>query len=221
MSPTELESLGLQQDAPRARKSREARERVTPSGSRAGAPVVGAGPNPALTQRTCVLCGRAARVQVLQDYLAGEPLIQNFCLTCAHDMSTWPVQHGPGRSRLRLSTLLGLVGCVLGALVLLSDWLVPPHVTAGFGWHKECGLLLGALLVLIGVFARADVVVCGGALVFGATLVAGLFGLSHSPGFGYRQQALLVASVLCVGVAILVRLGVLRAVVARVRAWGQ
>jgi hypothetical protein len=134
-------------------------------------------------------------------------------------MSTWPVQHSPERSRLRLSTLLGLVGCALGAFVLLSDWLVPPHLTAGFGRHKELGLSLGALLVLVGALARADVVACGGALVFGASLVAGLFGFSHAPGFGGKQQALLVASVVCVGVAVLIRLGVLRALVARVRAW--
>jgi hypothetical protein len=134
-------------------------------------------------------------------------------------MSTWPVQHSPERSRLRLSTLLGLVGCALGVFVLLFDWLVPPHLTAGFGWRKECGLSLGALLVLVGALARTDVVVCGGAFVFGASLVAGLFGLSPAPGFGYKQQALLVAAVMCVGVAVLVRLGVLRALVARVRTW--
>ena len=102
---------------------------------------------------------------------------------------------------------------------MLSDWLVPPSLTAGFGWHKECGLSLGALLMLVGALARADVVACGGALVFGASLVAGLFGFSHAHGFGYKQQALLVAAVMCVGVAVFVRLGVVRALVARVRAW--
>ncbi len=157
-------------------------------------------------------------MQVLQDYRGGEPVMQYFCLTCVTDPATWPAPGSLERPRLRLSSLLALVGCFLGLLAVLADFLIPPHLTAGFGWHKEASLAVGAVLMLVGALARADLLAWGGAFVLGIALVAGLFGVTAKEGFGWKQGALLDVALACVGLAALIRLAPLRAIVRSGRA---
>jgi hypothetical protein len=158
-------------------------------------------------RHVCVSCGELARVHVLEGYADGQPSMRRFCLRCAPNASWVPAGHGFQRGRLRLYVLVGLVGLALGALALLGDWLIPARLTAGFGLHKQLGLAIGALLVLVGAVLRTELIMLGGVFVLGGSLVAGVFGLAHSPGTGWKEYTLLAVAFGCFVLAVLGRFG--------------
>ena len=155
----------------------------------------------------CDVCGQPARVHILEGYQQGQPVHRRFCLRCAPEAPPWNSERGFQHGKLRLSILIGATGIGLGALALLADHFIPMRTSAGFGWHKGGGLVIGALLLLIGTLSRADLIAIGGLLLFGASCFAGLFGWAQSPGIGWKQQLLLELSAVCVILCILGRFG--------------
>jgi uncharacterized membrane protein YphA (DoxX/SURF4 family) len=136
----------------------------------------------------CDVCGAGARVLILEGYAEGEPVLRRLCLTCA------AASANPGlvgeRPRIGLHVLVGLAGLVLCFVGLFGDYLVPP-AHPGFGWHQQVGAGAGALLLVLGLVLRMDVVALGGAFLCGASLGADWFGLTHGPGIGWKQQVLI------------------------------
>jgi len=145
----------------------------------------------------CELCGRPARVHVLEGYAAGRPLRRCFCVPCAAAPSSSPRAAQARPARLRLRIVVGLAGVALALVGLLGDQLIPEG-HAGFGWYQRIGALIGALVLFIGMLVRAEVVVAGGALFLGAALCADWFGLTRGPGIGWKQQTMLAVGGACV-----------------------
>ena len=137
----------------------------------------------------CEVCGEGARVLILEGYAEGQPVMRHYCLRCdaAAPAETDVVGERPRIGVHVLVELAGLVLCVVG---LFGDYLVPSaHV--GFGWHQQVGAGAGALILVIGLVLRMEVVALGGAFLLGASLCADWFGLTHGPGIGWKQQAMI------------------------------
>jgi hypothetical protein len=128
-------------------------------------------------KRCCEDCGQPGRVQILEGYRAGAPVMRVLCMPCAdHACVTPPETDSPAaRGRLSPGATVILGGVCLGLFALLRQ-----HVglgqAAGFGVEARLAACLGALLVLLGALLRADVVAVVGTLVFGVAAGAGLFG---------------------------------------------
>ena len=143
---------------------------------------------------------------ILEGYAGGQPVLRRFCLTCAA-ASADPGLVGE-RPRISLHVLVGLAGLVLCFVGLFGDYLVPP-AHPGFGWHQQVGAVTGALLLVIGLVLRMEVIALGGAYLLGASLGADWFGLTHGPGIGWKQQVMVA-----LGAVGLLAAGVTRRVIA-------
>ena len=153
----------------------------------------------------CESCGEPARAHILEGYSGGMPNVRRFCLNCV-DEHAEPLPEPPkARSGLPAGLLLGLVSVVFGVLGVFGDSLLP-EVHAGFGWYQRLGVGLGALLVLTGTLLRVDLIALSGAFLFAGSICADWFGLVHSPGIGWKQQAFVGISAACVLVVFLRRM---------------
>jgi hypothetical protein len=136
----------------------------------------------------CEICGKEARLLILEGYAQRQPVVRRFCLTCSASAEAGPARE---RTRLSLHVLVGLaslVSCVVG---LFGDHLVP-SAHPGFGWHQELGVVAGGLLLLVGLILRADVVALGGGFLLAASLCADWFGWTRGPGIGWKQQLMIL-----------------------------
>ena len=152
---------------------------------------------------TCELCGATARVQVLEGYANGQPVVRRFCLVCASGPALAPGSE-ERNARPSVWTIIALLGVALGVLGAFGD-LILPNFHAGFGWYQRCGVVVGVLLGLLGVLMRIDVLALGGAGLFIVSLGADWLGLRHSPGVGWKQQLVLALAVVCMLLALLRR----------------
>ena len=156
-------------------------------------------------RRGCEVCGRPARVHILENYGHGQPIIRRFCLHCALENPRpvpVPEQAAP---RTRITALIALVGVAIGVLGVLGDTLtLESH--AGFGWFQRLGVFVGALIVFVATLLRADLIALGGIFIVMGSLCADWFGLARAPGIGWKQQALLACSGACLMLALLGRI---------------
>jgi len=155
----------------------------------------------------CEVCGDGARVLILEGYAEGQPVLRRYCLRCAAAAPAETEVVGE-RPRMGVHVLVGLAGLVLCVVGLFGDYLVPP-AHAGFGWHQQAGAAAGALILVIGLVLRMDVVALGGAFLLGASLCADWFGLTRGPGIGWKQQVMIA-----IGAAGLLTGGIRRKLVA-------
>jgi hypothetical protein len=159
--------------------------------------------------RCCAVCDRPARIHVLQGYHDGERLVRHLCLHCAQSQQQWQapktVESSESRARPRISTLLTSVGVAIGLVALLGDW-VSPDVRAGFGLYQQSGIAIASILILMGMVVRSDVIVLGGMASFVGVMLLDHLGGTPTPGLGWKQQTLLMAAVVLVGVALTIRL---------------
>lgn len=98
----------------------------------------------------------------------------------------------------------------MGLIALLADdftW----SVHAGFGWWQWGGAVLAGVFVFLGALVGADFLLLGGVFLLVGAVGADWLGLTRVPGFGWKQQMLLMAGAAVVGVGVCGRLaGVMR-----------
>ncbi len=157
---------------------------------------------PAPTAHHCAHCGQPARVCVLQGYRDGEPVMGYYCLTCPPELAVPQRAARRGASRLSLPVLLCLAALVLGLAGGASDLLISGS-SPGFGWYQRVGVIVGAVVLLLGVLMRVDVIALAGVFVFGGALCWDWFGVYGSPGLGWKQQTTLLIAILLLAVAVI------------------
>jgi len=96
-----------------------------------------------------------------------------------------------------LAKLLTYAGALLILLTLLADRL-PIAGRSGFGWRQIIGVYLGATCFFLGIVMGRGLIVIGGVLLLVLSGGADLFHLGHAPGFGWRNQTVLVVACLLV-----------------------
>jgi len=153
----------------------------------------------------CEACGQPVRVKVLEGYADAQPVTRSFCLQCVENSRPLAREAPSSRQKLGVWIVPALIGVGLGMTALLTDPLIP-DAAPGFGLYQRSGLVLGALLGLVGVLLRVDVIVIAGMFVFVGALSADWFGLARSPGFGWKQRAVLGLSLFLVLSAVLTHL---------------
>lgn len=149
--------------------------------------------------RECERCGGPARVSALEGYEDGKPVYRQLCLGCADAAFKSYLEGGAGHSRPlpSVGSLLIVSGMVLAALGFAAD-LLGIHGSEGFGWRQEGGILVGALVVVVGVLARVDILAIAGAILVGIAAMADVRGLMGAPGFGIRQQAVALTGLMLI-----------------------
>lgn len=150
-----------------------------------------AGPLPR-PPHVCETCGRAACVHVLEGYDHGRRVVRRFCLDCADRAVPWPGDTSSAGLRPGLPALGVLCGAALLGLGLFGDLLVPER-HAGFGLYQQTGVVLAAIVVLVGVLLRVGPLAVAGLFLLGGSIGADWFGLVSGPGIGWKQQ-LMIAS---------------------------
>lgn len=169
-------------------------------GEPSGGNGVPTGPPQAVTssaENICERCGEPVRVRILEGYSDAQPVIRSFCMQCVEQVHPAKDARTAARPRVRVWVLPVLIGLGLGLTALLTDLLIP-DAAPGFGMHQRTGLILGTLLGLVGVLLRVDLIVIAGMFIFVGALSADWFGLSRSPGFGWKQRAVLGLSLVLV-----------------------
>lgn len=158
----------------------------------------------------CEECGQPARVRILETYSAGRPVFRVRCLNCADAFlpasSAADAARAGRRPGWRAALIVG--GLVIGALGGLGDQL-GVHGSRGFGAYQLAGVLVGVVCVVTGAVTHADAVAIFGTIVFGVAVSADLLSIGGVSGFGWKQQAAIIAGL------VLTLVGVLSVVVAR------
>lgn len=140
---------------------------------------------------TCERCGSRSRVHVLESYAGGAPQVRRFCLPCADRWSSETSRGGALKPRPGIAALLAMAGAAMLIVGLLGDYLFP-DARAGFGRHQQLGVLVGAVLILVGIVLRVQIIALGATLLFIVALGADWLRLTHGIGIGWKQVALIV-----------------------------
>jgi hypothetical protein len=148
---------------------------------------------------TCQGCGEPVRVWVMQGYRRGKPVMGKFCMSCSDQLGLWFETDKPGREkeRLGMDSLFIILGLLVGILGIIGDH-VGIRGFIGLAWHQQIGFTLGALLVIIGILFRIDLVVVVGAVVFVFSAFSDTLGLVGSNGFGWKQEFAVLAGLVMI-----------------------
>ena len=132
-------------------------------------------------RRACKGCGGPVRVQILEGYRAGVPIVHYWCLACADraDETVASSTARPARERLRGNTMLLTGGLALGLIGVLSDHAVQT-TPGGLGLLPSIVACAGALGVVIGALLRMELSIVAGTLIFGLAACADLMQPSHA-----------------------------------------
>ncbi len=159
---------------------------------------------------SCHNCGAPASVHVLSRYERGNPVIRRLCLGCSEQEGERILARALASARFRPSVVVATIGVALGLMAVLADdftW----SVHAGFGWRQWGGAALASVFVFLGALVGVDFLLLAGVFLFAGCVSADWLGLSRVPGFGWKQQLLLMAGAAVVGAALCGRLtGLLR-----------
>lgn len=152
----------------------------------------------------CEVCGRPARVRVLEKYKDGKPVFRSYCLDCA-DTPRVPDDENTGvRHHLSVGSLMILAGLIVAFLGGAGDYLGIRN-PGGVGWYQMSGLGVGALLVVLGAILGVDLIALVGTFVFGLSACSDVLGLGDNPGIGPMQNLALVGGTLLIAVGVVVR----------------
>ena len=153
----------------------------------------------------CSVCGEPARVRILENYVAGRPVVRPFCFRCADVYSREATREmaRPGH-RSSLGLLMIVAGLTIGMVALAGDY-VGIRGLGGVGWYKQFGVLLGILFVCLGAFWRIDVIGLVGGLLIALVFSAKLLHLAGAEGFGWKHQAALAVGLLLIIAGVVVR----------------
>lgn len=144
--------------------------------------------------RTTCRCGQPARIRTLVRYEHGKPVQVDTCLACRKKLAIASSKRNVGRYLLKRtwsSSVLISAGTALAAGATLADKLVNPHLTSS-AVYQATGVVIGAACFLTGLTMRIASVAVLGCVIFSAALLVELTGFRGSPGFGLKQQLLLV-----------------------------
>lgn len=153
----------------------------------------------------CQVCGRPARVRILEDYVAGSPVYRQYCLTCAdaHEIGRTVDDMDANRPRTTTGTLIVIAGLTFGMFGVFGHrfgiaW------TAGLGPRQQAGIVAGVLLIMLGALLRVDAVAVVGMVVFGLAACADLIGLGGFGGSNVGQQLFIAVGLMltCIGLAL-------------------
>ncbi|MEW6200113.1 MAG: hypothetical protein AB1601_15795 [Planctomycetota bacterium] len=176
--------------------------------AQSGMTVVAAGPVLAgmASPARCGACGGPARVHILAGYRGGRPVEHRLCLTCADTTLGDPIEaEGIGtRTRLRPGSLVMVGGALLTLLGTSVDQF-GLHGSVGLGWLQALALAGGGLMILSGALLRADVIGVAGTVLFALAIVADVRGAVGTPGFGWRQAAIVGVGVAALGIGLMWR----------------
>ena len=137
---------------------------------------------PVVTQTQCERCGVPAIVHIRAES-AGVAAVRHLCLKCAD------VEHEETRG-ITLAPNIAVILIVVGALVALISAFADPlgfGRAAGFGWQQWSGIVIAAILVLVGAIVQAPTLPVLGLLVGMVTLLADWLELGSAEGFGWQQ----------------------------------
>lgn len=152
----------------------------------------------------CETCGRAACVHVLEGYDQGRRVVRRFCLDCVDRAAPWRGATSPVGLRPGLPALGALCGAALLGLGLFGDLLVPER-HSGFGLYQQTGVVLAAVVVLVGVLLRAGPLAVAGLFLLGGAIGADWFGLVSGPGVGWKQQLMIASGLVLIAGGLVVR----------------
>ena len=157
-------------------------------------------------RQLCEDCGEPGRVQILQGYRAGSPVVRFLCMQCADQTCSVTVKESAGvvRGRLSAGATLVLGGVCLGLLVIFRQQIGLGEIS-GLGGGGRLIASLGALLVLLGALLQVDVVGVLGTLVFGVAAGTNLIGLANAEHVGLVSSGGLAASVGLIVAGLIVR----------------
>lgn len=158
------------------------------------------------TDRLCSECGRPARVRILENYVAGQPIIKHFCFSCA-DRRFGDAPGDEPTHRQSVGSLMVIAGLTICLISLLGDHLglLGLHGDEGFGWYRQSGCVAGVLLVCLGAFWQVDILGVVGSILLVLALSAKMLHLAGTGGFGWKHQFALAAGLILIVTGVLVR----------------
>lgn len=154
----------------------------------------------------CQVCGLRARVRVLLDYRDGQPVLGQFCLTCADGAAAryYASSGDPAARREWVARLCMLAGVAICAVAALGDFLnIAGH--SGFGWQQRSGILIGIMLVILAALLRIDVFAIAGAFLLALSALADVIHVGQSAGFGWKQEGCIIVGIAVLAVALYLR----------------
>ncbi len=155
----------------------------------------------------CEECGGPVRVQILEGYRSGTPLVRFLCMQCADRAGTVEGERGirSEANRLSAGSTIMLGGLCLGLFAIISQYL---HLGRfpGFGVPQQLAACLGALLVLIGALLRVDIVAIIGTLIFGVATCADLIGLAEVSHLGLVARVGITVGLVLIATGLALRL---------------
>ncbi len=131
----------------------------------------------------CDLCGQPANVHI-SDILAGEQVTRRFCPDCA-DLIPDKDSAQPVRRSAQAAVLLVVGGLIL-FISLLAD-VLQFGGSQGFGIQQQVGVLLGAIMLLLGAVTRTPTLLVIGVISAGLAFLADWLAFGSSGGFGWQQ----------------------------------
>ncbi len=141
------------------------------------------------SQFTCKECGASATVHI-SNMVQGERVMLHLCMDCADIRAESNDRRRP-RGRLRFTrpevgAILVAIGIFIFFVSALADALQFGG-SEGFGWKQNSGLILAAVLVLVGSLFGALFLAVIGMGIGMLTILADLLHFGSVPGFGIQQ----------------------------------
>lgn len=131
----------------------------------------------------CDECGAPADVHI-SNMVAGEPTMQHLCGRCVDALAGRFVSR---RRHFSEAAVLIAIGAFVFLLSLFADYL-RFGVNRGFGVLQLEGVLLGAILLLLGAVAKARTLLTIGGVIAVISLLADWLAFGQAEGFGIQQK---------------------------------
>lgn len=162
--------------------------------------------SPEWTARSCEQCGVRARVQILEGYRSGNPVLRFFCIECADQdhLNTSEQCATNTRQRLSIASTVVLAGACIGLLGAWADRFGIGQ-SDGFGFRQQAAAAVGVLSVLIGALLRIDVVAVFGTVLFTVAALADVMGLGLAAGTSVTKLIVMLAGICVIVSGLLAR----------------
>ena len=134
------------------------------------------------SKRVCEVCGRSATVHV-SNVVGGVSTMRHFCEDCV-DVACIDAPNPP--RQWAAAAVLGSIGLVVLLLSVFADWLRLGSA-AGFGWYQQTGVVVGAVVLLLGAVARVPTLLILGMFACVLSILADWFAFGSAEGFGWQQ----------------------------------
>ena len=150
----------------------------------------------------CEKCGLPALVHISDQVPDKGMVVRHYCMHCADEHDRLDAQlPASGDNRLSDAAALFVAGVFVLVLSLFADFLRLGG-SSGFGLQQLGGVLVGAVLMLLGAIVRAPTMLVFGAITVGLSVVADMIPVGAAEGFGTNQLAGTILGTVLIGVAV-------------------